>query len=78
LRIVTNVSAGCDGRFRCERRTQRERTAKSWRPDISMPISNWRQCLRIALVTVAESPITGETTKETVKTTARGMPECFG
>jgi len=49
-----------------------ERTAKSWRPDISILISGatrercypWWQ----------ESPITRETTKETVKTIARGMP----
>jgi hypothetical protein len=25
-----------------------------------------------------KSPVTGESTKETVKTIARGMPDCFG
>jgi hypothetical protein len=34
--------------------------------------------LRIALVTVSKSPIAGEITKETVKTTARGMPGVSG
>jgi hypothetical protein len=33
--------------------------------------------LRITPATVTKSPITGESTKETVKTIAQGMPECL-
>ncbi len=34
--------------------------------------------LRITLVTETKSPVSGETTKETVKTIAQGMPALFG
>jgi hypothetical protein len=53
------------------------RTAKSCGPGISTPMLtrvNASHCAR----TVATSPITGESTKEAVKTIARGMPDVSG
>jgi hypothetical protein len=41
-----------------------------------MPISNLQG--DVLRATVARKPITGETTKETVNTIARGMPDRFG
>jgi hypothetical protein len=39
-----------------------------------MLVSSWRNDL---LMTVARKPVTGESTKETVKTIAQGMPDCL-
>ena len=47
------------------------RTAKSCGPDAAVLASSLRE---EAQATVARKPITGEITKETVKTIARGMP----
>ena len=50
-----------------------ERTAKSCGPDTSTPVSTSQSAsLR---VTVAESPITGESAKEAVKTIAQETPD---
>jgi hypothetical protein len=54
------------------------RTAKSCGPDAPTLASSWRQCFRIALAMVTTSPITGESTKETVKTIRAGNAGCFG
>jgi hypothetical protein len=48
------------------------RTAKSCGPDAPTLASSWRRRLRRRRW--QESPVTGESTKETVKTIARGMP----
>ena len=51
------------------------RTAKSCGPDApTLESSLWRQLRRRRW---QESPVTGESTKETVKTIARGMPGVF-
>ena len=41
----------------------------SWRPDAGVKLAR-----SISPMTVAKEPVTGEITKETVKTIARGMP----
>jgi len=56
--------------MRCRRAAQM-RTAKSCGPDAAVLASSLRE---EAQATVAKEPITGEITKETVKTIARGMP----
>ena len=48
------------------------RTAKSCGPDAPTLASSLAETIREA--TVAKSPVTGESTKEAVKTIARGMP----
>jgi len=48
------------------------RTAKSCGPDASTPASSWRRCIASRRWRWQESPITGESTKETVKTIACG------
>jgi hypothetical protein len=52
------------------------RTAKSCGPDASTPVSSLAEIS--ARRRWQESPITGEITKETVKTIARGMPGVSG
>src|SRR5882724_7817125 len=54
----------------------RTRTAKSCGPDAAVLASSRRNIFPQA--TVARKPITGEITKETVKTIARGMPGYSG
>jgi len=49
------------------------RTAKSWRPDTPTLVSTPEK-LTLLRGTEATSRLSGETTKETVKTIARGMP----
>jgi hypothetical protein len=51
------------------------RTAKSWRPDTPTLVSSWRG---FPQATEATSRLSGETSKETVKTIARGMPDLSG
>jgi hypothetical protein len=51
-------------------------TAKSCGPGISTLMLRFAETIRAT--TVTKSPITGESTKETVKTIAQGVPECFG
>jgi len=48
------------------------RTAKSCGPDAPTLVSSWRKPFR--RWRWQTSPVTGESTKETVKTIARGMP----
>jgi hypothetical protein len=50
-------------------------TAKSCGPDAPTLASSWRRKLQ---ATVTNKPVTGESTKETVKTIARGMPGVSG
>jgi hypothetical protein len=53
------------------------RTAKSCGPDASTPASSLAECIFQEMTVTRKPdhrPITGEITKETVKTTARGMP----
>ena len=52
------------------------RTAKSCGPDAPTLVSSLRVMIRKRRW--QESPVTGESTKETVKTIAQGMLECFG
>ena len=54
------------------------RTAKSCGPDASTLAFKLSTMLRIATATVTRSPITGESTKETVKTTRAGNAGMFG
>ena len=56
-----------------ERRVKR--TAKSCGPDAPTLASSWRK--RFRWRQWQESPVTGESAKETVKTIARGMPGDF-
>jgi len=72
-------SAGCDGRFRCARRARRKADGEVvafWYPDAG--IKSAAMLLHRGLRRRQQSPVSGETTKETVKTIAQGMPECFG
>jgi hypothetical protein len=62
-------------RRRC-RRTAPTRTAKSCGPDAPTLASSLR--MMICKRRWQKSPVTGESTKETVKTIAQGMSECFG
>jgi hypothetical protein len=55
-----------------------KRTAKSCGLDASTLASSWRQCFALRWRWWQESPITKESTKETVKTIARGMPGVSG
>jgi len=63
---------GCGGRQQRARRARGWRTAKSCGPDASTLASSRRM---IRWRRRQESPISGESTKETVKTTAQGEPE---
>src|SRR6202171_1613087 len=64
--------AGCGGRGRRCRRAALTRTAKSCGPDAPTLASRRRRQLRRRRWQT--SPVTGESTKETVKTIAQGMP----
>jgi hypothetical protein len=74
-RSSRTLGAGCDGRFRCERRTHRRRTAKSCGSGVPTLTLSWRRCFGIAPITETESPVSGKSAKETVKTVARGKPD---
>jgi hypothetical protein len=64
--------SGCGGR-RCAKDDSADlRTAKSCGPGAPTLVSSWRNYLRRRRW--QKSPVTGESTKETVKTIARGMP----
>jgi hypothetical protein len=55
-------------------RTARTRTAKSCGPDAPVLASSlWIR----SQATVARKPVTGESTKEAVKTIAQGRPDCL-
>jgi hypothetical protein len=45
----------------------------SWRPDAGVKFVR----SKLLRMTVARKPVTGESTKETVKTIAQGRPDCF-
>src|SRR6476660_4341313 len=63
------VDAGC-----AVGRTARMRTANSCGPDAPVLASSlWIR----SQATVARKPVTGESTKETVKTIAQGRPDCL-
>src|ERR1019366_10358796 len=68
--------AGCGGRGRCCRRAAQTRTEKSCGPDAPTLASSWRKQFRRRRWQT--SPVAGESTKETVKTIARGMPGVSG
>jgi hypothetical protein len=71
-RSSRTLGAGCDGRFSFARRATLLRTGEvvwSWRPDAGVKLAEG-----IPQATVAKSPVTGESTKETVKTIAQGRP----
>jgi hypothetical protein len=58
------------------RRAHLSRTAKSCGPDApTLASSRWRQLYRRRW---QKSPVTGESTKQTVKTIAQGRPGCSG
>ena len=54
------------------------RTAKSCGPDAPTLVSSWRRCFASRWRRWQESPVTGESTKETVKTIAQGRPGISG
>jgi hypothetical protein len=66
---------GCNGRGWRERRTRASRTAKSCGSDAPMLASSWRSD---PAMTVARKPVTGKSTKQPVKTIARGMSDDSG
>jgi hypothetical protein len=69
------LSAGCDGRDSNAGRAGLMRTAKSCGPDPPTPGSSRRKTIRRRRW--QKSPVTGEITKETVKTTRAGNAGCF-
>jgi hypothetical protein len=71
-RSSRTLGAGCGGRGRRCRRAVLTRTAKSCGPDAPTLASSLRRRLRRRRWQT--SPVTGESTKETVKTIAQGMP----
>jgi hypothetical protein len=70
--IVTKRGAGCGGRDGVARRAMLTWTAKSCGPGAPTLVSSFANLS--AERRWQESPVTGESTKETVKTIARGMP----
>jgi hypothetical protein len=75
--VVTNVEAGCGGRFGDARRAAFWRTEKSCGPDAPMLASSFEGSFP-AKRRWQKSPVTGESTKETVNTIAQGMPADCG
>jgi hypothetical protein len=71
-RSSRTLGAGCGGRGRCQRR---ETLLRGRRSRVVLTPRRWRQvCGIIRKRRWQESPVTGESSKETVKTIARGMP----
>jgi hypothetical protein len=55
-----------------------ERWRRGRRGRVVLSPRRWRQIredFRVSRMTVTKSPVTGESTKETVKTIAQGMPD---
>jgi hypothetical protein len=56
-----------------------ERWRRGRRSRVVLSPRRWRQIredtFRVSRMTVTKSPVTGESTKETVKTIAQGMPD---
>ena len=75
-RSSRTLGAGCGGRFGAFDEWRVKRTAKSCGPDAPTLASSWRK--RFRWRQWQESPVTGESAKETVKTIARGMPGVSG
>src|ERR1700730_15155736 len=71
-RSSRTLGAGCGGRGGGARRAAQKRTAKSCGPDAPTLASSLRYVFRRRRW--QKSPVTGESTKETVKTIAQGMP----
>jgi hypothetical protein len=67
---------GCSGRGWCQRRGCLKRTAKTCGPDAPTLASSWWKQFRLRRW--QKSPVTEESTEETVKTIARGMPDVSG
>jgi hypothetical protein len=76
-RSSRTLGAGCGGRVDDARRAALTRTAKSCGPDAPTLASSFRG-LFPRKRRWQKSPVTGESTKETVKTIAQGRPDCFG
>jgi hypothetical protein len=73
LRTSSTWSAGCDGRGMSLDEGRCARTAKPCGPDIPTLMSSRRRCFsHRGLRRWQESPVTGESTEETVKTTRAG------
>ncbi len=73
--IVTNAGRDAVDAEGVARRARLKRTEKSCGPDApTLASSSWKTNPR---ATVAKSPVTGESSKEAVKTIARGMPGDF-
>jgi hypothetical protein len=66
------LGAGCDGRGSGARRAALARTAKSCGPDAPTLASSFAK--QFARRRWQQSPVTGESTEETVKTIAQGRP----
>ena len=71
-RIVRSVGAGCGGRLCALDEGRAKRTAKSCGPDIPTLISGATR--KRCHLRRQESPVSGASAKETVKTIARGVP----
>ena len=73
-RSSRTLDAGCDGRFRCARRTHRRRTAKSCGPDVSTLASTRDNALHCARTGARKPDPRGEH-EGTRKTIAQGIPD---
>jgi len=76
VRVVTNVGAGCDGRFGNARRTMPGRTAKSCGPDAPTLASSSREASFLG-ATVARKPGHRGEREISRKTIAQGRPDCL-
>jgi hypothetical protein len=77
VRVVTNVGSGKQWTLMAlsTRSVVADGEAVwSWRLDAGVKLATM---LRIALMTVARKPITGESTEKTVRTIAQGRPEAL-
>src|ERR1039458_9748631 len=75
-RSSRTLGTECGGRGSDAGRAALTRTVKSCGPDAPTLASSWRK--RFRWRRWQTSPVTGESTKETVKTIARGMPDVSG
>jgi len=75
LAIVTNVERDAVDASSARDEARMQRTAKSCGPDTPALVSSFAEIIRES--DGGKKPVTGESSKETVKTIARGRPECF-
>jgi len=75
LAIVTNVGRDAVDALAAQDERRTKRTAKSCGPDIPTLISSWRRCFASRQWRRQQSPVSGASTKETVKTIVQGKPD---